>query len=82
MARISVEATETMARAPSHTSEHARYSQGQVGVDRSTEPLSTFAFFLNKKNQGFSYVTPLVLKENVSTVPDGSAISLLIRIFS
>jgi hypothetical protein len=36
MARINVEATETRARAPSHTSEDARYSQGRVGVDRST----------------------------------------------
>jgi hypothetical protein len=45
MARNNVEATETMARAPSHTREDARYSEGRVGVDRSTEPHSTFLFF-------------------------------------
>jgi hypothetical protein len=31
-----VEATETRARAPSHTTEDNRYSEGREGVDRST----------------------------------------------
>jgi hypothetical protein len=36
---------------------------GRVGVDRSTEPHSTVAFFYLPKFQGFSYVTPLILEE-------------------
>jgi hypothetical protein len=70
MASINVEATETRARAPSHTSEDARYIEGRVGVDRSTEPHSTFAFFL------FFFISRLHLCDSFSHIVTDATLTL------